>query len=63
MTRCDGRAHDSVWRAIAMQNGEVRTGYAGGCLWAGDPDMDGETQALVLGASLTLGVDFTATRE
>ncbi|MBN8614006.1 MAG: hypothetical protein J0L92_25640 [Deltaproteobacteria bacterium] len=59
----EGSASENDWRSIAMQNGEVRTAYAGGCLWAGDPDMDGEAQALVLGASLTLTVDFTATRE
>ena len=61
--RSEGRASSNDWRAIAMENGEVRTGYAGGCLWAGDPDMDGETQALVLGASVTISVPFTAARE
>lgn len=59
----EGRASSNDWRATAMENGEVRTGYAGGCLWAGDPDMDGELQALVLGASLTISVPFDAARE
>lgn len=59
----EGSASGNDWRSVEMENGEVRTGYAGGCLWAGDPDMDGELQALVLGASITLTVDFSATRD
>lgn len=59
----EGGASSNDWRSIAMENGEVCTGYAGGCLWAGDPDMDGETQALVLGASIMISVPFEATRD
>jgi len=38
-------------------------GYAGGCLWAGDPDMDGELEAIVLGASVTFQTGFTGVRQ
>jgi hypothetical protein len=59
----EGGPSSNDWRSVAMQNGEVRTGYAGGCLWAGDPDMNGETQALVLGATVEISVPFEATRD
>jgi hypothetical protein len=57
-----GSAAGNDWESVGMSDGVVRTGYAGGCLWAGDPAMSGETQALVLGASLTLSVPFTASK-
>ena len=50
------------WQAEALTNGEVVTGYSGGCLWAGDPDMDGELEALVLGAGVKITTGFEATR-
>ncbi len=58
-----GEPHTSEWRTTGMDNGEVKTGYSGGCLWAGDPDMDGQTQALVLGASVVFTTGFDASRE
>lgn len=50
------------WTAVAMDAGLVTVGYAGGCLWAGDPDMDGELEALVLGASLVFRTGFLGDR-
>ena len=54
---------DDTWRATAMEAGLVTVGYAGGCLWAGDPDMDGDLEALVLGAEVVFRTGFTGTRE
>ncbi len=57
-----GAANTEDWTATDFENGEVVVAYGGGCLWAGDPDMDGELQALVLGASVTFRTGFTAAR-
>jgi hypothetical protein len=54
-----GAADDGDWAAIGMDRGIVEVGYAGGCLWAGDPDMDGDLEALVLGASIRFTTGFT----
>ena len=51
---------DADWEAIAMNAGVVEVGYAGGCLWAGDPNMDGELEALVLGATVKFTTGFVA---
>ena len=53
--------HDTL-TATSFDNGEVKTGYAGGCLWADDLDDDGELEALVLGASIVFKTGFTGTR-
>jgi hypothetical protein len=53
-----GSAETEDWEAIAMDRGLVTVGYAGGCLWAGDPNMDGELEALVLGASVKFTTGF-----
>ena len=45
-----------------MDNGEVVVGYAGGCLWAGDPDDDGTIEGLVIGAKVRFTTGFTAER-
>lgn len=50
------------WEGQALSNGEVAVGYAGGCLWAGDPDGDGNLEALVLGASIKISTGFTGTK-
>jgi len=55
-----GSAEDGDWEAVGLSNGEVVAGYAGGCLWAGDPDGDGKLQALVLGATVKLTTGFEA---
>jgi hypothetical protein len=57
-----GTAESGNWRAVQMTNGEVATGYAGGCLWAGDPDMDADLEALVIGASVKFTTGFTGRR-
>lgn len=58
----EGATGTSEWRAVSMEDGEVTTAYSGGCLWAGDPDMDGELEALVLGASVKFSTGFVGTR-
>ncbi|MBU1239330.1 hypothetical protein KKF84_21260 [Myxococcota bacterium] len=57
-----GTADDGDWEAYEITGGVVKTGYAGGCLWAGDPDMDGELEALVLSASITFETGFTGVK-
>jgi hypothetical protein len=57
-----GTAGEMDWRVEQMSPGEVVVGYAGGCLWVGDPDMDGTLEALVIGATLKFTTGFTATR-
>ncbi len=57
-----GNADDGNWEAETMDAGLVTIGYAGGCLWAGDPDMDGELEAIVIGASITFRTGFTGVR-
>jgi hypothetical protein len=58
-----GTADGGDWEALEMDAGLVTVGYAGGCLWAGDPDMDGQLEALVLGASITFRTGFTGVRQ
>jgi hypothetical protein len=50
-----------AWHAVSFEDGEVTVGYAGGCLWAGDPDMDGELEALLISASIEFVTGFTGT--
>jgi len=57
-----GSADTMDWEAVQMSNGEVVVGYAGGCLWLGDPDMDAALEALVIGASVKFTTGFTGTR-
>ena len=42
-----------------MNGGAVKTGYAGGCLWAGQVDAQGKPSATVLGASVEISTSFT----
>ena len=56
-----GSAAGGDWTATDFENGEIVTGYAGGCLWANVTE-DEELQALVLGATVTISTDFSATR-
>jgi hypothetical protein len=60
--RTEGSAAGGDWEALAMDAGLVTVGYAGGCLWAGDPDLDGELEALVAGAGIEITTGFTADR-
>lgn len=57
-----GGPESGDWVAESMDAGLVTVGYAGGCLWAGDPDMDQELEALVIGASITFTTGFTGER-
>lgn len=57
-----GSATEEPWTASNITNGQVVTGYSGGCLWAGDPDMDGELEALVLAATVKFTVGYSAAR-
>lgn len=57
-----GTAGEEDWTAEEMANGDVVVAYAGGCLWAGDPDMDAELEALLLSASVKFTTGFTGTR-
>ena len=55
-------AEDGDWEATAMTDGLVTVGYAGGCIWAGDPDRDAELDAILAGASITFRTGFTGER-
>lgn len=55
----EGGPNQETWEAVGMSGGLVTVGYAGGCLWIGDPDMDAELEALVIGASVTFRTGFT----
>ncbi|WP_428261260.1 hypothetical protein [Haliangium sp.] len=59
-TRGEPAAED--YTATSMSAGLVTVAYAGGCLWAGDPNMDGELEALVLGAGVSFSTGFTGER-
>jgi len=58
-----GSAADGDWEAVAMNAGLVTVGYAGGCLWAGDPNMDGQLEALLAAATIKFTTGFTAVRQ
>jgi hypothetical protein len=58
----EGASGTADWRSVQMQNGEVTTAYSGGCLWAGDPDMDAQLEALVIGASVKFTTGFAGAR-
>ena len=51
------------WTASAMNNGAVKTGFAGGCLWAGPVDAQGKPSATVLGASVEISTSFTGKKQ
>jgi hypothetical protein len=55
-----GTRNEADWESVAMNAGVVEVGYSGGCLWAGDPDMDGDLEALVLGATVKFTTGFVA---
>lgn len=59
----EGSASTGDWEAVAMDRGEVLVAYAGGCLWAGDPDDDGSIEALVIGAKVELRTGFTGSKK
>ncbi len=57
-----GTPHSEDWYAEELTSGLVTVGYAGGCLWVGDPDMDAQLEALVIGASLVFRTGFVGSR-
>ncbi len=57
-----GGSEQSDWTVDELSSGKVAVGYAGGCLWAGDPDSDGKLEALVIGASIEISTGFTGSR-
>ena len=57
-----GVASRGTWRADEIVDGAVKVAYAGGCLWAGDPDGDGDPDALVLNATVAFESGFVGSR-
>lgn len=51
------------WTGDALENGEIRTGYVGACLWAADNELYEEAQTVVLDASVVLTTGFNAARD
>jgi hypothetical protein len=58
-----GSSTSGSWEATGMSNGTVEVGFAGGCLWAANTDMDPELEALLVGASLRFTTSFTGDRK
>jgi hypothetical protein len=58
-----GAASTSNWESTAMSDGQIKTAYAGGCIWAGDPNQDGKTAALLVGATVEISTAFTAGKQ
>jgi hypothetical protein len=57
-----GSSRDGDWEAVAMRDGLVTVGYAGGCIWAGNTDLDPALEAILAGASITFRTGFTGER-
>lgn len=53
----------SAWTASNMSNGVVKTGFAGGCLWAGPVDAQGKPSATVIGATVEIKTSFTGRKQ
>lgn len=58
-----GSGEDGDWTAVSFPGAKVVTGFAGGCLWAGDTDGDGTLEGLALGAKVKLSTSFTGERQ
>ncbi len=58
-----GDESEGDWLVERMTGGKVITAYAGGCLWAGDPNGDGNADALVLGAKVKFTTGFSGERQ
>lgn len=56
-----GSADTGDW-TVDWVGGDVITEYAGGCLWAGDPDDDGSLEAIVVGAKVRFETGFDGMR-
>lgn len=57
-----GSADTGDWRVERLVNGEVVTGYAGGCIWIDDVDGDAALEAAAIGATVTVRTGFTGAR-
>lgn len=57
-----GSKETNDWKVESFDDGEVIVAYSGGCIWLGDPNMDGQTEALALGATVKFTTGFTAKR-
>ncbi len=57
-----GTPMEAGWESTDMENGQVKVGYAGACLWAGDATDDGTIEALVVGATVEFTTGYTATK-
>lgn len=58
-----GSGEEGDWEAVSFPTAEVVTGYAGGCLWAGDVNDDGTIEGLVVGATVRLATSFTGQKQ
>lgn len=61
--RTTGSSAQNNWEATEMTDGTVTVGFAGGCLWAADVDMDAQLEALLVGASLRFTTGFNGSRK
>lgn len=57
-----GTSEEGDWEVVSTR-GNVVTIFSGGCLWIGDPNMDQQLEALVIGASVRFQSGFTAARK
>lgn len=57
-----GGPDEASWEAEEMASGLVTVAFAGGCLFAGNVDMDPGLEALLVGASIKFTTGFTGTR-
>jgi hypothetical protein len=58
-----GASATNNWESMSMSDGTVKTAYAGGCLWTGDPNNSGQTEAVVVGATVEISTGFTAKKQ
>jgi hypothetical protein len=58
-----GSKSEGNWEAMSMPAADVITGFAGGCLWAGDVNDDGSIEAIAVGAAVKFTTSFTAQRQ
>ncbi|MFH1435271.1 MAG: hypothetical protein ABIJ56_06110 [Pseudomonadota bacterium] len=56
----DVNATEAEMTATKLENGEIRTTYAGACFWFEEVEYSEELQAALLGASITFKTGYTA---
>jgi len=57
-----GSAETEDWRVESLDNGEIVTGYAGGCIWIDDVDGEMDLEAAAIGATVTVRTGFPGAR-